>query len=161
MITPIAYFERITRMATASNRSYQEDILDAVDEIKELKREKNAVVLSHYYMEPALQVLEKDGGFADYTGDSLGLSIEATKTEAENIVFCGVNFMAETAHILNPDKNVYIPDRNAGCSLASSINAEDVKRLKANIIRRLISTRKGYASWSTLGFILSVETSPL
>lgn len=99
-------------------------------EINALKREKNAVILSHYYMPPELQVLENAGGVADFIGDSLGLSVEATRVKAENIVFCGVAFMAETAKILNPAKKVFMPDIEAGCSLASSITAKDVKELK-------------------------------
>jgi len=99
-------------------------------EINALKKEKNAVILSHYYMPPELQVLEKAGGIADFIGDSLGLSIEATRVEAANIVFCGVAFMAETAKILNPGKRVFMPDIKAGCSLASSITAKDVIELK-------------------------------
>ena len=99
-------------------------------QITRLKKEKNAVILSHYYMMPQIQLLVEEGGIADFLGDSLGLSIEATKVEEQNIVFCGVNFMAETAKILNPSKNVYIPDKQAGCSLASSITKEDVQNLR-------------------------------
>ncbi len=99
-------------------------------EIRKLKKEKNAVVLSHYYMIPELQLKESQGGIADFVGDSLGLSLEAAKTEADCIIFCGVRFMAETAKILNPGKKVLIPDRDAGCSLASSIRGEDVVNLK-------------------------------
>ena len=103
---------------------------DILAEIHALKKEKNAVILSHYYMPPELQLLEKDGGVADFIGDSLGLSLEATRVKAENIIFCGVKFMAETAKILNSKKHVFIPDIEAGCSLASSITAQDVKELK-------------------------------
>lgn len=99
-------------------------------EIRKLKKEKNAVVLSHYYMIPELQLKESQGGIADFVGDSLGLSLEATRTEADCIIFCGVKFMAETAKILNPRKKVLIPDVEAGCSLASSIRGEDVVNLK-------------------------------
>lgn len=88
------------------------------------------MILAHYYMSPELQLLEKDGGIADFIGDSLGLSIEATRVKAENIVFCGVKFMAETAKVLNKAKHVFIPDKEAGCSLASSITAQDVRELK-------------------------------
>lgn len=98
--------------------------------IRQLKKEKNAVILAHYYMPPELQVLEKDGGVADFIGDSLALSVEASRTTADNIIFCGVLFMAETAKILNPQRHVFIPDKEAGCSLASSITGEDVRRLK-------------------------------
>lgn len=100
------------------------------NQIKLLKEEKDAVILSHYYMSPEIQLLIHEGGIADFLGDSLGLSIEATKVEQQNIVFCGVNFMAETAKILNPTKNIYIPDKQAGCSLASSITKEDVQNLR-------------------------------
>jgi quinolinate synthase len=101
-----------------------------VSEIRKWKEEKDAVILSHYYMTPELQTLTKDGGVADFIGDSLGLSVEASRVKVKNIIFCGVVFMAETAKILNPEKNVFIPDKEAGCSLASSITAQDVIELK-------------------------------
>jgi quinolinate synthase len=106
------------------------EIIPIVAEIRALKKEKNAVILSHYYMPSELQILHKDGGVADFVGDSLGLSVEATKVKADYIIFCGVKFMAETAYILNPEKKVLLPSFEAGCSLASSINGEDVKKLK-------------------------------
>lgn len=97
-----------------------------VFEINQLKREKNAVILGHNYMEPALfQTVP------DIVGDSLQLSAEAAKSSADRIVFCGVRFMAETAKILNPQRMVLLPAKVAGCSLAASITAEDVRRLKA------------------------------
>lgn len=104
--------------------------LEMISEIRHLKKKLNAVVLSHYYMTPILQIEEKEGGIADFVGDSLALSVAATKVKADNIIFCGVKFMAETAKILNPSKNVFIPSKEAGCSLAESITREDVKRLK-------------------------------
>ena len=96
------------------------------DRILDLKKERNAVILAHNYMEPALF----HSGIADYTGDSLGLSRDAAETEADIIVFCGVRFMAETAKILSPDKTVLCPAKVAGCSLAESITADDIIKLK-------------------------------
>ncbi len=99
--------------------------LKLVDEIKRLKKEKNAVILSHFYVESDLQDI------ADYVGDSLGLSQEAEKTEADIIVFVGVHFMAETAKIINPSKKVILPDLKAGCSLADSAPYEKFAEFKA------------------------------
>lgn len=93
--------------------------------IQELKRERNAVILAHNYQTP-----EIFHGVADIQGDSLGLAREATRTDADVIVLCGVHFMAETAKILNPEKTVLIPDLRAGCSLAESITGQDVRELK-------------------------------
>lgn len=95
-------------------------------EINRLKREKNAIILGHNYMEPALY-----HSIPDYVGDSLGLSRIAAETKADRIIFCGVRFMAETAKILNPDRMVLLPAEFAGCSLAESITAEQVRELKA------------------------------
>ncbi|MCZ6555421.1 MAG: quinolinate synthase NadA, partial [Candidatus Dadabacteria bacterium] len=94
------------------------------EEIRRLKKQKNAVILAHNYQLPEVQDI------ADFTGDSLGLSREAANTEADVIVFCGVHFMAETASIISPDKKVLIPDEKAGCSLADTINAEQLKNWK-------------------------------
>ena len=94
-------------------------------EINRLKRERGAVILGHNYMEPALY-----HSVCDHVGDSLELSRVAATTEAEILVFCGVRFMAETAKILSPERTVLLPAKVAGCSLAESITAEDVRELK-------------------------------
>ncbi len=98
---------------------------ELASEINRLKRERNAVILGHNYMEPALF-----HSIPDFKGDSLELCRRAAETDKDPIVFCGVRFMAETAKILNPDKLVLLPAKQAGCSLAASITAEDVRALK-------------------------------
>ena len=98
---------------------------ELVANIKLLAKERNAVILAHNYERPEVQDV------ADFVGDSLGLSREAARTEANVIVFCGVHFMAETAAILSPDKIVLLPDMAAGCSLASTIDAEQLREWKA------------------------------
>ncbi len=95
-------------------------------EINRLKAERNAVILGHNYMEPALYY-----SIPDFVGDSLELSRKAAETDKDIIIFCGVKFMAETAKILNPGKTVLLPSEKAGCSLAASITAEDVRKLRA------------------------------
>lgn len=97
---------------------------DLIAEINKLRKEKNAVILAHYYQSGEIQDL------ADYLGDSLQLARAAAKTEADMIVFCGVHFMAEAAKILNPSKKVVLPDTKAGCSLADSCSAEGLRGLR-------------------------------
>lgn len=99
----------------------QEEIIRC---IRQIKQEKNAVILAHYYTRPEVQDV------ADYLGDSLGLSQEAGKTSADIIVFCGVHFMAETASIISPQKKVLIPVPDAGCSLAEGVNGKDLATWK-------------------------------
>lgn len=99
--------------------------LDLYEAIRQLKKEKNAVLLAHYYQEGEIQDI------ADYVGDSLGLAQQAASTSADLIVFAGVHFMAETAKILNPDKKVVLPDLKAGCSLADSCPPEEFAAFRA------------------------------
>ncbi|MBS1879191.1 MAG: quinolinate synthase NadA [Actinobacteria bacterium] len=102
-----------------------EQIGELSDEVRELAAQRNAVILAHNYQLPEVQDV------ADYLGDSLGLSRQAAAAEAEVIAFCGVHFMAETASILSPEKTVLIPDLDAGCSLADSITADQLRAWKA------------------------------
>ncbi|MBC7566478.1 MAG: quinolinate synthase NadA [Pedobacter sp.] len=108
--------------------------LDLFDEIEKLKKKKNAIILAHYYQDPDIQDI------ADYIGDSLGLSQEAAKTEADIIVFAGVHFMAETAKILSPGKKVLLPDVKAGCSLADSCPPHLFKIFKEKYPDHLVIT---------------------
>lgn len=108
--------------------------LDLFVEIEKLKKEKNAIILAHYYQEPDIQDI------ADYIGDSLGLSQEAAKTDADVIVFAGVHFMAETAKILSPNKTVLLPDVKAGCSLADSCPPHLFRKFKEKYPDHLVIT---------------------
>jgi quinolinate synthase len=121
---------------TASASSFQLPVIEAPEEtpeqvasiqaeIRSLAKKRKAVLLAHNYQRPEVQDV------ADYVGDSLGLSRQAAATEAGVIIFCGVHFMAETAAILSPQKRVLLPDLRAGCSLAATITAEDVRQWKA------------------------------
>lgn len=98
--------------------------IEMIEEINRLKKEKNAIILAHNYELPEIQDI------ADFVGDSLGLSQQAAKVNADVILFCGVHFMAETASIISPNKKVLIPDLEAGCSLADSITAEELRNWK-------------------------------
>jgi len=113
---------------------YIDPTLDLFDEIEKLKKEKNAVILAHYYQEGDIQDI------ADYIGDSLGLSQQAAKTDADIIVFAGVHFMAETAKILSPNKKVLLPDIKAGCSLADSCPPHLFRKFKESYPDHLVIT---------------------
>ena len=126
MITAVSIYDRIK--ASCGDR-YPESVLwekaGIAEEILRLKREKNAVILTHFYIDQLLF-----HSVSDITGDSLELSRRASESSADIILVCGVSFMAETAKLLNPDKKVLCPVEHAGCSLAGSITAEDVRELK-------------------------------
>jgi len=111
-------------MRTTSSADLTLDVAALHAEIRELAKQRNAVILSHNYQRPEVQDV------ADFVGDSLGLSREAARTKADVIVFCGVHFMAETAAVLSPDKTVLLPDLAAGCSLAATIDAAQLRAWK-------------------------------
>ncbi len=125
-------FEEIKRKGFVDEKI--DPALDLFDEIEKLKKEKNAVILAHYYQEPDIQDI------ADYIGDSLGLSQQAAKTNADIIVFAGVHFMAETAKILSPNKKVLLPDLKAGCSLADSCPPHLFRKFKEQYPDHLVIT---------------------
>jgi quinolinate synthase len=133
MIANLAFTAAVARRTAAAYDRIQSLVPEVewpihapyVAAINELKEDRNAVILAHNYQTPEIFHC-----VADVTGDSLALARAAVDTDAEVIVFAGVHFMAETAKLLNPDKTVVIPDPRAGCSLAESINAEDVRQLR-------------------------------
>ena len=124
----------ISRSKVTAVPSKKMDNKDYALEIKRLKKEKNAVILAHYYQEEAIQSI------ADYLGDSLYLAKQAEKVKADIIVFAGVHFMAETAKIVNPSKKVLLPDLKAGCSLADSCPPSDFKAFKAKYPEAIVVT---------------------
>ena len=119
---------------------------EIIERIEQLKAEKNAIVLAHYYTRPEVQDV------ADYLGDSLGLARQAGQTDADIIVFCGVHFMAETASIISPDKKVLEPARHAGCSLADSVTGDDLRAWKERnpegLVVSYVNTSAEVKAWS-------------
>jgi len=118
-----AEYARMARVVTPADWAIHAPYVRAINQ---LKAERGAVILGHNYMTPEIY-----HGISDFVGDSLQLAIEATRTDADVIVQCGVHFMAETSKILSPDKTVLMPDMEAGCSLAESITAEGIAQMRA------------------------------
>ena len=128
--------------------------VELVEAIKQLKKEKNAVILGHYYQRDEVQAI------SDYIGDSLALAQVAAKTDADIIVSCGVNFMAETAKILSPEKKVLVPDMNAGCSLADSCDAAEFEKfIKENPGHVVISYANTSAEVKALTDVIVTSTN--
>ncbi len=125
MIAQLPYEERYTLPVIARVADSPAEVLRQQTRIRELLKERNAILLAHNYQRDEVQEV------ADFVGDSLGLSQQAARTPAEVIVFCGVHFMAETASILCPEKTVLLPDLRAGCSLAASLTVEELREWKA------------------------------
>lgn len=123
LVDPVTLYDRVRHHVPAAEWGA---MLPDVEAIWRLKAERNAVILAHNYMTP-----EIFGGVSDITGDSLALAREAQEVDADVIVLAGVHFMAETAKLLNPSRTVLVPDLRAGCSLAESITADDVRALRA------------------------------
>lgn len=121
-------------------------MMDIAERIQQLKKEKNAVILAHYYARPEVQDV------ADYLGDSLGLSRKAAATDASLIVFCGVHFMAETAALISPDKKVLSPAPDAGCSLADSVAAAGLRKWKSEhpdgLVVSYVNTTAEVKAWT-------------
>lgn len=115
----------MTALTVLNGAAYPPEVRALQEEVRQLARQRNAVILAHNYQVPEVQDV------ADFVGDSLGLAMEAARTDAEVIAMCGVYFMAETAKILNPTRTVLIPDETAGCSLADSITLEQLRAWKA------------------------------
>ncbi|MDR2836433.1 MAG: quinolinate synthase NadA [Bacteroidales bacterium] len=128
--------------------------IDLIQAIQDLKKEKNAIILAHYYQENDIQDI------ADYVGDSLALAQWAAKTDADVIVLCGVHFMGETAKILSPDKQVLVPDLNAGCSLADSCPADEFEKfIKEHPAHKVISYVNTTAAVKTLTDVVVTSTN--